>query len=173
MQETPYLKANDEVLGILRKVPFLRHHADKYLKNILELSKIRKYRPGEVIASEGEYDCWFYILLSGEVEVLKDNRPIARLEAFGVTIGELSVIDGEPRSATVRAESATTCLAIDGSFLDRMGPEDKQTFSAIYYRLLAEILAIRLRNTSEELSQLKAEMERLKTGPRVFSREGG
>jgi CRP-like cAMP-binding protein len=100
------------------------------------------------------------VILSGEVRVVKNEEEIARLDAMGGTFGELAMIDGEARSASVYAAKANTaCLAIDSSFLEHLEPADRQEFEAVYFRLLAEILAHRLRVTSSELSHMKQAME--------------
>lgn len=161
MKESSYLKGRDDLIESLKKVPFLQSYEERFLKIILELSKLRKYSPDEVITREGEYDCWLYVLLKGMIRISKNEEEIARLDTLGDTFGELAVIDGEARSATVQASTDTTCLAIDGSFLDRMEPEEKTEFEAVYYRLIAGILAHRLRSTSRELSRLKQEVELL------------
>ncbi len=160
MKESPYLKGRDDLIETLKKVPFLNSYADKFLRKILELSKLRRYQADEVITRQGEYDCWLYVILAGEVKVVKNEEEIARLDAQGGTFGELSVIDGEARSASVFAVSDnTTCLAIDGAFLDRLENDDRTEFEAVYYRLIAEILAHRLRTTSTEFSRLKQALE--------------
>ena len=160
MQESQYLKGRDDLLEMLRKVPFLHSYADRFLRKILELSKLRRYQEGEVITRQGEYDTWLYVILSGQVRVVKNEEEIARLDAKGGTFGELAMIDGEARSASVYATGDnTTCLAIDSAFLEQLEPQDRKEFEAVYYRLLAEILAHRLRTTSSELSHLKQNME--------------
>ncbi len=166
MKESPYLKEREDLIPTLKKIPFLHSYADKFLRKILELSKLRRYSAGEAITRQGEYDSWLYIMISGEVKVVKDEEEIARLNARGgTTFGELAMIDGEPRSASVYATvDNTNCLAIDGSFMDRLDPEEKTEFEAVYFRLLSEILAMRLRSTSSELSKLKQAMEFLNKG---------
>lgn len=160
MQESPYLKGRDDLFETLRKVPFLHSYADRFLRKILELSKLRRYQEGEAITRQGEYDIWLYVILSGEVRVVKNEEEIARLDALGGTFGELAMIDGEARSASVyAAQPNTTCLAIDSSFVEHLDPHDRMEFEAVYYRLLAEILAHRVRLTSSELSRLKQQME--------------
>ncbi|HQG32499.1 MAG TPA: cyclic nucleotide-binding domain-containing protein [Deltaproteobacteria bacterium] len=160
MRESPYLKNRDDLIGTLRKIPFLSSYEIKFLRKILELSKLRIYGADEIITRQGEYDTWLYVILSGEVRVVKDEEEIARLDAQGGTFGELAMIDGEARSASVYAVSEnTTCLAIDGALLDRLDPWERTDFEAVYYRLLAEILAHRLRITSSELSRVKQNLE--------------
>lgn len=159
MQESSYLKGRDDIMESLKKIPFLKTYEDRFLRSILELSKLRRYDVDEAITREGEYDCWLYVILKGRVRIIKNEEEIAMLDAQGGTFGELAVIDGEARSASVYAATDTTCLAIDGSFLDRLEPHEKIEFEAVYYRLLSEILAHRLRITSAELSHLKQNME--------------
>lgn len=162
MEETAYLGGKKTIINILRKVPFLNPHEEGHLMAILELSKLRKYEKGEIITKEGDYDTWFYIILSGEVSVLKQGKVIARIDSHDGTFGELSVIDGEPRSATVCAATNITCLAVDASFRDRLSPEERLPFDAVYFRLLSEILAHRLRQTTREFSETGRELDALK-----------
>jgi hemin uptake protein HemP len=61
----------------------------------------------------------------------------------------------------------TLCLATDISFMDRLNREDRTVFSAMLFQILAEILAHRLRITSEELVQAKEEIVRLRKGAGV------
>jgi CRP-like cAMP-binding protein len=165
MQESPYLKGRDDLIEMLRKIPFLQSYADRFLRKILELSKLRRYQEGEIVTRQGEFDMRLYVILSGEVRVIHNEEEIARLDARGGTFGELAMIDGEARSASVYAvEPNTTCLAIDSSFIEHIESHDRMEFEAVYYRLLAEILAHRLRVTSSELSRMKQHMEFLNKG---------
>ena len=161
MEESSYLKNREHLIGKFQKIPFFKSVNREYLREILDSSKIRKYEPNELITNEGDYDRWIYVIISGAVKVIKHDREIARLENCGDTFGELSVIDGEARSASVFADTETVCLAIDGSFLDRVSPENQNAIFSIFYRLLAEILSERLRNTCNELVQVKEKLERL------------
>ncbi len=49
MLESAYLKDNINLLQKLKKIPTLKNFEDKDLKGLLQLSKIRSYKPGEVI----------------------------------------------------------------------------------------------------------------------------
>lgn len=163
MKESEYLKGQDALLEKFKDLPLFNNIGRTFLKNVLELSKIRKYDAGEIITHEGVYDCWIYILISGKVNVLKRLEEIACLDKVGDTFGEISIIDGESRSATIQAVEQTVCLAVDASFIDRVEPEKKTAFYAVLYRLFAEIVANRLRSTSDELAKVKEENEMLKS----------
>ncbi len=162
MRESEYLKDRTDLVQKFQDFPFLRNINSQHLLDMLQLSKLRSYEQGEVITSEGVYDCWIYVLVYGEVIVTKGGSELARFNESGDTFGELAVIDGEARSATVTASINTKCLAIDASFLDRLPPEEQSAFYSIFYRMLAEILSQRLRATGEELATCKSELNRLK-----------
>ncbi|HUT42696.1 MAG TPA: cyclic nucleotide-binding domain-containing protein [Desulfobacterales bacterium] len=162
MEESSYLKNREHLITKFHKIPFLQSINKEYLSEILDLSKIRRYEPDELITKEGDYDRWIYVIISGAVKVIKSDNEIARFENCGDTFGEMEVINGEARSASVFADTETVCLAIDGSFLDRVSPENQNAIFSIFYRLLAEILSERLRTTNNELVQVKEELKRLK-----------
>ena len=157
--ESEYLKDNLAILEKIRRIPTLSSFSKKDLKGVLELSKIRKYEQSEIIIEEGVFDSWIYFLVSGEVKVVKHDNELSVLKRTGDVFGEMGIIDGSPRSATIYALKETVCLAADASYIDRLSGNDKIIFSYILYRLFAEILAKRLRLTSEELIKLKEEKE--------------
>ncbi|WP_035042147.1 Crp/Fnr family transcriptional regulator [Desulfovibrio sp. X2] len=160
MKETAYLLSRDELVGKFRKLPVLNNFENKYLRQILSLSKLRMYEPGEQIIEEGQNDRWLYIVISGEVRVHKGGEELTRLSHVGDIFGEMNVIDGQPRSASIHAVTNTTCLAIDASFLDKLDEQDKHPFNAVLYRLFSEILAERLRETDAELARCRKDLEK-------------
>jgi len=162
MIESDYLKDNINILKKLRKIPTLDAFSEKDLKGLMELSKIRKYEPGELILKENNYDCWIYFLVSGKIRIEKHGKDLSVLERTGAVFGEMGIIDGSPRSASVYAINEAVCLATDISYIDRLSGKDKIAFCYILYRIFSEILANRLRETSEELIKVKKENERLK-----------
>ena len=162
MIESDYLKDSINFFEKLRKMPTLDAFSEKDLKGLLELSKIRKYKPGDLILEEGQYDCWIYFLITGKVRVVKHDEDLSVLGRTGDVFGEMGIIDGSPRSASIYAVDETVCLATDASYIDRLSGNDKIAFSYILYRIFSEILANRLRLTNEELIKTKEENERLK-----------
>lgn len=162
MFESNYLRDNINYIERLRKMPSLAEFSEKDLKGILELSKIRKYEPGEVILKEGVFDSWIYFLISGKIKVVKHDESLSVLRRTGDVFGEMGIIDGSPRSASVYAIDETVCLATDSSYIDRLSGNEKIAFSCILYRIFSEILANRLRLTSEELIRIKEGNDELK-----------
>ena len=157
------LKENLELIEQLKNVHVLDSFGRKDIRQILNFSKVRKYAAGEIIIEEGSYDTWIYILISGSVSVLKQGKEIDKLLRNGDIFGEMCIIDGSPRSASIKAASDVTCLATDVSFMDNLYKEDKIAFCSVFYQMIAEVLALRLRETSAELVKAKEELARLKS----------
>lgn len=66
---------------------------------------------GHVIARQGEIGTGFFIVVAGAARVIRDGETIATLGP-GDFFGELSVLDGRPRTAQVVSDGPTTCLAL-------------------------------------------------------------
>jgi len=71
----------------------------------------RSFSAGEEIVKEGEQAVAFYVIVKGKVEVLKGDE---RLTTFGAgdSFGEMALLDGFPRVASVRALEDTDCLVM-------------------------------------------------------------
>jgi CRP-like cAMP-binding protein len=165
-----YLKDNQEIIAGLRTLPTLKDFEEKDLEGLLSLSRMTKYQPGEVILAEGQYDNWIYFLVSGEVSIHKRGETFGTLKERGDIFGEMGIIDGSPRSATITAVKETVCLGMDASYMDRLKGRDRIAFQCILYQAFAQILAGRLRLADERLlaakdenAVLKKEIERLKS----------
>ena len=81
------------------------------LAKLAGLATTVDFPAGHVIARQGEIGTGFFVIVSGEVRVVRDGNVVARLGP-GAFFGELSVLDRMPRNATVAAETQTTCLAL-------------------------------------------------------------
>jgi NADH dehydrogenase len=73
------------------------------------------FEPGQVIFREGDRGDRLYVVTDGEVEVLRESggeTPLRRL-GRGECFGEIALVSDRPRTATVRAVSASNVLAVD------------------------------------------------------------
>jgi CRP/FNR family transcriptional regulator, cyclic AMP receptor protein len=95
----------------LREVAIFRGLDEKELHRIVEVGKEVRFEPGKVVAEQDGGAAGFHLILDGEVSVDVSGRERARLRS-GQYFGEMSLIDGKPRSATVRAEAPTTTFAL-------------------------------------------------------------
>ncbi|OPY86416.1 MAG: DNA-binding transcriptional activator YeiL [Smithella sp. PtaU1.Bin162] len=156
------LKENLALMEKLKELPVLHSFGTKDMNKLLTFSNVKKYFAGETIIEEGSYDNWIYFLVDGHVRIVKNGEEIDTLRRTGDIFGEMCVIDGSPRSASIEAIDDVTCLATDVSFMDSLYSEDKVAFCAVFYQMIAEVLACRLRETSTELVKIKEELQRLK-----------
>ena len=106
------------------------------------------------LVSEDSRDAFMGILIEGQIDVLKRdqsgvNRTIAQIRA-GKTLGEMSLIDGEPRSATLQVNRAAVMLIISKFQFERMSNEVPRLALKLVL-MIARQLSQRLRQTSGTL----------------------
>ncbi len=163
MKEFAYIHEEGKIPSTLREVPFLHSFPEDHLDDILHASAIVECEPGDVIIEEGKRESRIYILLAGEVEVMKDDESISTIAKAGEIFGELAVVNDDARSASVVALTRTFCLAVDQKFLQLIKPRDSNpSFYAALYEFVARVTAKRLHHTSLELAKVERELEELK-----------
>ena len=163
MIESKFLQDNVQNIQKLMTLSPLKNFETGSLKQLLRLSKIREYGDGELIIGEGERDPWIYFLLAGRVRVEKNGVAIRQIHKVGEILGEMRILDGLSRSASVYAEGKTVSLAVDTSATDRLASDDERAnFLLLLYRIFSEFISLRLRLTNEELVKTKKELEDLK-----------
>jgi CRP/FNR family transcriptional regulator len=82
--------------------------------DIARIAKVvvpRTYSQGETIVEEGGQAVAFYVILSGKAEIRKGGTTLNTLGA-GEPFGEMALLDGHPRAASVVAVEDTECLAM-------------------------------------------------------------
>jgi CRP/FNR family cyclic AMP-dependent transcriptional regulator len=157
--KTELLQEHIEMLEQLKRIPALQLFGRQDVEKIQNFSQLRRYEPGEIIIAQGSFDTWIYFLVSGEVRIVRDGENIDILRRTGDIFGEMCIIDGATRSASIIAKTRVVCFATDISFMDTLPGDDKIAFCAVFYRILAEVMAHRLRETTVELVQAKKELE--------------
>ena len=112
------------------------------------LTVAAELKNGAVLTRQGATGGLAYVIAKGRAEVSRNGKMLAMLGP-GDVVGELSLIDGGPRSATVRARTDLAVLEIDGRDLNRLL---KKAPSVV--RKLLEALAGRLRDTDAMASPI-------------------
>ncbi len=162
MRTTDKLKESGDIIEKIKTLPALESFNEKDLKELLRISKIVRYEPGESIVDESSYDGWIYYLISGRVRILKKGTEMAVLQRTGDVFGEVGSMNGNELSVSVFALDHATCLKIDISNVDGLPHENRFVFRYVIFRGFAEVLAKRLRITTEKYLRAKEEIERLR-----------
>lgn len=109
------------ILSTNRYLSALSEHDLRQLAGALEEAE---YGPGEDIVTQGDPGESFYIVKSGECEVIRDNLKVAQYFE-GDSFGERALLHGAPRAATVVAVTEVVVLVLDRTtFTNLLGPLD-------------------------------------------------
>ena len=106
-----------ERILLLRRVPLLTDLSPADLKRVAAIATEQHYVDGEIIFEQDEPGDEMYVVVSGEVRVLIEDGETRRREVarrkIGETVGEMSVISGSLRSATLAAAGDVHLLCLD------------------------------------------------------------
>ena len=107
----------------LTQAPIFAGLNKRQLRSLAKVTGVVRFEPAKTIVKEGSRDRSFYVILEGSVTVQIGSRNVAHLEA-GQFFGEMAILDGDPRVASVIADSPTTCLDLaGGDFVDLLSRE--------------------------------------------------
>jgi CRP/FNR family transcriptional regulator, cyclic AMP receptor protein len=126
---------------LLAQMPLFSTLSRRQLAQVTDFTVPDELPAGSVLTRQGAAGGIAYILASGQAEVIRGGRRLALLGP-GDVVGELSLIDGKPRSATVKAVTDLEVLEIDARDLSRLLRK-----APAVSRNLLEALAERLRQT--------------------------
>lgn len=153
--------------------PFLRLLVSADRGRLTDSFVVSHYGPGEIVFQEGERGDIMYIIWSGRVALVKGNLDSPTILAYrgaGEIIGEMAIIENQPRSATIVALENLRILGINRGRFERLLQETPSVSLSIM-----EMLSSRLRRSDEarstgelsekrlsrQISALQSEKERL------------
>ncbi|MCK5827316.1 cyclic nucleotide-binding domain-containing protein [Candidatus Bipolaricaulota bacterium] len=99
---------NKQIIALLQETPLFASTTEKSLESMIKSAVQKTVSPGDKVVQEGQGGVGFYLILDGKAEVIKDGVKLAEL-GTGNFFGELSVIDGQPRTADVVAVTEIKC----------------------------------------------------------------
>jgi CRP/FNR family transcriptional regulator, cyclic AMP receptor protein len=102
---------DSQLVSLIKNVPLFSSCNEKQLRSIATSGKEVSFEEKRTIFKEGDIGVGLLIILEGEVKVLVGKRTRRRLGP-GAFFGEISLLDGEPRSATVVTETPVRAFAI-------------------------------------------------------------
>ncbi len=144
--------STEETIVLLHRVPVFSTLSPEELSRVAQVVARRRFQAGEIVFKEGDEGCTCYVVRSGRARAVRehpDGRSIT-LAHFGPgdVFGEMAMLDGERRSATVESIESTDAIAILGADMRRLLRE----YPDISVKLIAA-LGRRLRETNERLAR--------------------
>ena len=153
-------KIKETILHVLVNFSFFRGLDKDELKIISKKINMIKLEKGEILFKEGDKGDCVYFIVDGEVEVLKESisgkrigvdRVLITTLTRGRSIGEMSVIDKIPRSATVKASTKATLIALTLGDFDIIC-EDCPKIGLKIIKEISRLLSMNMRKTSSRLA---------------------
>ena len=134
------MSANEDMIPLLQSVDLFREVPPKILRTIAESGRVVEHKPGHEVTSDGSRGAAFHLITAGTAEVEVRGQRRGDLKT-GDSFGEISLIDGLPRSATVRAgvDGMTTFAIASWDFLPIL--DENPTVS----RTMLKVLCARIR----------------------------
>lgn len=142
-----FLRSSDRIER-LAGVELFRGFSKGELRQIDKRAKEVDVKPGRVLAKEGEPGREFMLIVKGKARVERGGKVIAHLRD-GDLFGELSLIDGEPRNATVVADSPMVLLVVTKQAFGEL----MRSAPTLQRKVLIGVIA-RLREANKRLSTL-------------------
>lgn len=143
----------------LREVGLFGALSDDFLEHLATTLTVLRVSAGDAVFREGDPGREMYVVLDGEIEVLKKSRRgrETRVAILGPndTFGEMSIIDMQARSATVRALGPGRLLRVSTEEMDALYRHDLKSYTLIVLNI-ARDLSRRLRVTDGLLADFTA-----------------
>jgi len=144
-----------EKVEVLQKSKLFENLMPDEIEMLSELSQMKDYKSGETVIQEGDVGNSLFVIVAGEVDVLKKgtdgiSKSIASMKEPDF-FGEMSLIDKELRSASIKVKSDTTLLILTSENLHSFAKVFKNGFTMIVINI-ARVLSNRLRDTNYKLS---------------------
>jgi CRP/FNR family cyclic AMP-dependent transcriptional regulator len=128
----------DQTVELLRKVPLFEGLPDKDLKRIAEFTKEVHHTDGQAIVEEDNSAIGFHLIVSGEAEASTGGHAVNTMGP-GEYFGEMSLIDGKPRSASVIARGDLVTLSIPAWHFNQVLDEHPEMMRAMLVAMSAQI----------------------------------
>jgi CRP-like cAMP-binding protein len=132
--------ARDEYLQCLASFPVFSKCTKKQLQEIGGVATELVLPAGNVLARQGDVGFEVFMLLDGTALVTRDGQRVATLTA-GDVVGELAVLSGHPRNATVTAETALRILVLTHAGLDQLLDDIPGLAKHLLYEVSARLVA--------------------------------
>ena len=146
----------DRISGLVGRSPFFAEFSREDVSVLAGYMDVYRSQPGAVIIREADSGDFMLLVIDGSVDILKQSMRGGQRHMTsvgpGMTLGEMSMIDGEPRFATCIAAEPTVFAVLRRDDMAKIILDHASLGSKILVRLVS-MLSSRLRQTSSRLLQ--------------------
>ncbi len=146
----------EQIVHFLLDAPMFGDLDESELSQIVQIMQVQHLEPGQSVFLEGDPGDAWYLLYEGEVEVVKETEDGPRAIAIlgrRACFGEMAILDGSPRSASVRATTAITVMRFPRSEFTKLLLRDTLAAYKLVHQI-ALVLVSRQRRTTSRLVEL-------------------
>lgn len=143
----------DESKEVVANSPLFKGLNSNQISTLSETAKELTFDSGQIIMKEGERSGDIYVIVDGEVQIEKkykdsEEAKVIHTRKEGDTLGEMSLIDMQKRSATVRATSAVKVVVLDNEEMSTLFDQAPGILATMAINI-ARTLSERLREADE------------------------
>lgn len=109
--EVPIARTRRETAAVLGGVPLFHGFSKRHLQRLAKDTDELSYAPGQRVVEEGNLGEALFVMLAGQAKVVRNRRTVGHVVP-GDFFGELSALDGGPRTATIVAETPVRVLRL-------------------------------------------------------------
>ena len=146
----------DQIYGLVGRSLFFAEFSREDIAILAGYMDVFRVQPGEIIITEGDGGDYMLLIVEGYVDILKrglrQEQQHMTTVGPGMTLGEMSMIDGEPRFATCIATEPTVFAVLHRDDMAKIILDHPSLGSKILVKLVS-MLSSRLRQTSARLLQ--------------------
>ncbi|MBT3343940.1 MAG: response regulator [Gemmatimonadetes bacterium] len=147
------------LIQVLKKIPIFNGLAPSQVRKILALCAHKSYAPGDTVCESGTAPDEMFVLLSGEVGIIT-HEGLKVATVLPVTmVGEMGVMTGQPRVATVEVTKPSAMFVIQKMQFDAVLRDDDDIRSKVY-RAIIDVLSGKLTNDNVRLRDYQQEKSR-------------
>jgi CRP-like cAMP-binding protein len=128
----------DQKLELIQSAPLFSHCDRRELEEIAAAADLIDVPAGMTLVTQGQRTNEFVVIARGACEVTRDGVQVATL-GTGDFFGEIALVTGAPRTATVKATEPSTLLVLTDRAFERVG-EDIPSITTSVLRVLGERL---------------------------------
>ncbi|MBI4530766.1 MAG: cyclic nucleotide-binding domain-containing protein [Candidatus Latescibacteria bacterium] len=152
--------AKRRLLDIISKIPLFKDLTLYQMEKVLDICRSRRYEVDQVIFDQGTQSLEMFVLLSGELEVLRDNALIAAITPVA-PVGEMGILTGESRTASVVAKEPSSLFVIRRVDLDLLMKRDLD-IAMVVLKNFSQTLSLRLGDSDAALEKQRHQVQEFK-----------